>query len=152
MISSVQHRRRRLEFEGCETSCFRPSILSAVVCYKGDASLDQSSEQTGAQGGSILLENVRLNQSSPSAAPAIPGLPAPAGSTAAGSSTVNFDTDADLPAAIAALDQALQISQQTTQQAIATQSGWSSGLQKIAAMASILAGLYLVWKILFKGK
>ena len=174
MIYALTYRPRRIEFEGCQP-LFAIGILAALACHKGDASLTQQSTQTGAQTGGVVLSGVTLNQAGGPITTGVGRLgqrgqttyPSgggggginSGGNAAGGTNIVTLNTDTNLPAALDALGAALaeaQAANQTTatlaQSAIDSQSGFSSGLQKIAAMASILAGAYLGYRVLFRKK
>jgi hypothetical protein len=170
MLRTLTYRPRRLEFEGCQP-LFAIGIAAALACHKGDATLQQSSDQVGSQTGGVVLDGVTINQGSSNVPPSVGDVSLPTnrntnaygtvpvyGSSDTAAPSVNditLNTDANLPAAISALNSALNIASaantQTAslaQSAIDSNSGVSSGLQKVAAFASIIGGLYLGWKIL----
>ncbi len=153
---------------------FKPWLLGSHhapmgSCYsqrleKGDASETQSSEQVGAQTGGVALSGVTINQASPGQGNSSPvsrdqslgDLPGGSGGGAnTSSNTISFTTDADMPAAINALDAALTQNQQDNQEtaalaqsAIDSASGFSSGLEKIAVIGALVAGGFMGWKYL----
>jgi hypothetical protein len=140
-------------------SCFSQRL------EKGDASETQSSVQVGAQTGGVALSSVNINQASPGPigtgfSNGYPTGPVNGPGGSGGSdNTINFSTDTDMPAAISALDQALTQNQQDNQEtaalaqsAIDSASGFSSGLQKIAVICSLVAGGFMGWKYLKSGK
>lgn len=142
MIHALTYRPRRLEFEGCQP-LFALGIIAALACHKGEASQAQTSTSLGAQTGGLVVSGTTITQD--------------AVGRGGGTNVVNFNTDANMPAAIEALNGALTAAKTANEQTAAlaqssidSSTGFSTGLQKIASWVSILAGLYLGWKILYK--
>ena len=168
-------RRRRLDYpDGCRSVCVSPAAALAYHEPDSSSSQTQSSNQTGAQTGGIALDKVTINQTSNNSGnsgssnphtrnPAENGTATPA---AGGAQIVNINSDTNAPAAIAALQQALDdalktntnvtglVSKQLDNSAVAasTLPASSSTFQSLAALASLLGGVWLLWKYFFKKK
>ena len=139
MIFPQTYRRQRWDFEGCGEISRAP--LAALACHKGDATQQQSSTQVGSQTGGVSINGgISVGGG---------GAPGRNGPAAVGGGSVTIQTDANGPAAFAALQSALDAAaaeNQTTAQIAtaalaalpANTSGASlSGLQKWAAVLSI---------------
>jgi len=155
IVCSPYRRIALIEPEGC---CVRVRVAAlALACHKGDASQSQTSTQVGAQPGGVALNGVTINQGGGNSGPPhgqrdfMPG--------SGGGNVVSIATDANAPAAYAALQSALDATaqanarvSQVAEAAINQNASIGSTVQKWAAFASLAGGAYLAYRIFFKHK